>query len=137
MRRVDATIESIPLTTWAMVGGAGLLHVASVGLGESVSGAVLTPTVVYATLVLGVLSTAVAYPIFFTLIRDIGPVRTNLVAYVVPVFAAITAWLLFGDGVTPTTATGFVVVVAGVGLLQRQVVADELARAYRRLAATR
>ncbi|NIC00772.1 DMT family transporter [Halobacterium sp. R2-5] len=137
MRRVDATIESIPLTTWAMVGGAGLLHAASLGLGESVSGALVTPTVVYATLVLGVLSTALAYPVFFTLIRDVGPVRANLVAYVVPIFAAITAWLLFGDGVSLTTAAGFVIVVAGVALLQREVVADELSRAYRRFAATR
>lgn len=130
LRRVDATIDSIPLTVWAMAVGATLLHIASYSLGESLSRAVVTPTIVYAVLVVGILSTAIAYPIFFTLIRQIGPVRTNLVAYVVPVFAAITAWILFGEGVTLATTIGFLVVVAGVGLLERHVVADELTRAY-------
>lgn len=133
LRSVDAVLDSIPLTAWAMALGAALLHAASYLRGESLSGAAVTPDVVSAVLVLGVLSTAVAYPIFFTLVRQIGPVRTNLVAYAVPVFAAITAWILFGDGVTLPTAIGFLVVVVGVALLERHVVADELARAYRRL----
>jgi drug/metabolite transporter (DMT)-like permease len=132
LRSVDATLDSTPLTAWAMALGAALLHAASYVRGESLSGAAVTPIVVSAVLILGVFSTALAYPIFFTLVRRIGPVRTNLVAYAVPVFAAITSWLLFGDAVTLSTAVGFLVVVAGVSLLERRVVADELARAYRR-----
>jgi len=133
LRRVDATLDSIPLTAWAMALGALLLHAASVGLGESAAGAVVTTPVLYAVLVLGVLSTAAAYPIFFVLIRRIGPVRTNLVAYAVPIFAAVTSWVLFGTGVTPSTAIGFLVVVTGVAVLERQVVTTELRRAYRRI----
>jgi len=133
LRRVDATLDSIPLTAWAMALGALFLHAASVGLGESAAGAVVTTPVLYAVLVLGVLSTAAAYPIFFVLIRRIGPVRTNLVAYAVPIFAAVTSWLLFGTGVTPSTAIGFLVVVTGVAVLERQVVTTELRRAYRRI----
>ncbi|MFB6270119.1 MAG: DMT family transporter [Halobacterium sp.] len=129
LQRVEPTLDSIPMTTWAMVGGAALLHASSFALGESFGGSVLTPTVLAAVAVVGVLSTAVAYPIFFTLIRRIGSVRANLVAYAVPVCAAITGWLLFGAGVTPTTALGFVVVVTGVSLLERHVVAEELRRA--------
>lgn len=133
LRRVDATLDSIPLTAWAMALGAFLLHVVSVGIGESAADAVITTPILYAVLVLGVLSTAVAYPIFFVLIRKIGPVRTNLVAYAVPIFAAITAWILFGEGVTPSTAVGFLVVVTGVAVLERQVVREELGRVYRRV----
>jgi drug/metabolite transporter (DMT)-like permease len=62
LRRVDATLDSIPLTAWAMALGAAILHAVSVGLGESAAGTVVTTPVVYAVLVLGVLSTAVAYP---------------------------------------------------------------------------
>lgn len=130
LQRVEATLDSIPMTTWAMAGGAVLLHASSLALGESPGGSVLTPTVIAAVAVVGILSTAVGYPIFFGLIRRIGSVRANLVAYSVPIFAAITSWVLFGVGVTPTTALGFVVVVTGVSLLERHVVAAELRRAF-------
>jgi drug/metabolite transporter (DMT)-like permease len=55
-------------------------------------------------------------------------VRTNLVAYVVPVVAAVTGWLLLGEPVTAATGAGFLIVVAGVALLEREVLAAELGR---------
>ncbi|SDZ84402.1 Threonine/homoserine efflux transporter RhtA [Haloplanus vescus] len=127
-RRIESTIPSISLTAWAMAVGAVLLHVWSVGMGEHATTAALTPTVLLAILAVAIPSTAAAYPIYFTLIRRIGPVRTNLVAYVVPIVAALTGWLLLGESVTLATAVGFCVVVAGVALLERHVVAEEFAR---------
>lgn len=129
LQRLGATIDSIPLTTWAMVLGAVLLHGMSYGLGEAPTSGTLTPDIVSAVLVVGVLSTALAYPIYFTLIRQIGPVRANLVAYTVPIFAALTGLLLFGTGVTSATVLGFLVVVSGVSVLERRVLRDELRRA--------
>lgn len=129
-RRIEATVESIPMTAWAMGLGAVLLHAWSLAIGESAAGTTPTPTVVAAILAVAIPSTAAAYPIYFTLIRRIGPVRTNLVAYVVPIVAALTGWLLLGEPVTPATAVGFCVVVAGVALLERRVVAAELARLF-------
>ncbi|WP_251330175.1 DMT family transporter [Haloplanus pelagicus] len=131
MRRIDATMASTPLTAWAMALGAALLHLWSLAIGESAAGTEPTATLVLAVLVVAVPSTAAAYPIYFALIRRIGPVRTNLVAYVVPIFAALTGWLLLGEAVTLATAVGFCVVVAGVCLLERHVVAAELERAVR------
>ncbi|WP_257628494.1 DMT family transporter [Haloplanus salinarum] len=131
MRRIDATMASIPLTAWAMGLGAALLHVWSVAAGETAAALRTEPTMtlVLAVLVVAIPSTAVAYPIYFVLIRRIGPVRTNLVAYVVPIVAALTGWLLLGEPVTLATAVGFCIVVAGVCLLERHVVAAELGRA--------
>jgi drug/metabolite transporter (DMT)-like permease len=128
LRRVDTTLDSVPLTAWAMALGAGLLHVSSVGLGEQVGPGATAPGVVLALLSLALFSTALAYPIYFGLIRDIGPVRANLVAYLVPVVAALTGWALLREPVTAETVLGFVVVVAGVALLERQVLAVEFAR---------
>jgi drug/metabolite transporter (DMT)-like permease len=133
MQRIDATLHSIPLTAWAMVLGALLLHGWSLAAGESVAGAAPTTRLVLAVLVVAVPATAVAYPIYFGLLRRIGPVRTNLVAYLVPVVAAVTGWLLLDETITAATAVGFVVVVAGVALLERRVVAAELARTARLL----
>ncbi|GAB6862751.1 DMT family transporter [Haloplanus litoreus] len=128
MRRIDATMASVPLTAWAMALGAVLLHLWSLAIGESVADTAPTTTLVLAVLVVSIPSTAAAYPIYFTLIRRIGPVRTNLVAYVVPMVAALTGWLLLDEPVTLATAAGFCVVVAGVCLLERHVVAAELSR---------
>jgi drug/metabolite transporter (DMT)-like permease len=132
LRRLDATIDSVPLTVWAMALGALLLHATSGGVGEPLP-TTLSPSTALALLVVAIPATAVAYPIYFTLVRRIGPVRTNLVAYVVPVVAALTGWLLLDEPVTLATAVGFCIVVAGVALLERRVVAAELARLRRAL----
>jgi drug/metabolite transporter (DMT)-like permease len=132
LRRFDATLASIPLTAWSILLAGPLLHVGSVALGESPAlGDAFTPIVIAAVLVVGIPSTAVAYPIYFTLISRIGPVRTNLVAYFAPLFAAITGWVLLGEGVTVATAVGFLVVVTGIGVLERRVIHDEFERVKR------
>jgi len=131
LQRVDNTLDTVPLTAWSMVCGAAILHVASVGLGGSLSGITVTPSLLCAVLFLGIPSTAVAYAIFFTLIRRIGPVRTNLMSYFVPIVAAITGWVLLGEPVTANTVLGFLVIIAGVALLERHIVADEARTIYR------
>jgi drug/metabolite transporter (DMT)-like permease len=133
LRRVDTDLASVPVKAWAMALGAGLLHAASLVAGEPQPLALgsLAPGILAAVASLGVLSTAMAYPIYFGLIRSIGPVRANLVAYLVPVVAAVTGWLLLSQPVTVATVVGFLVVVAGVALLERQVVHAELTRLRR------
>ncbi|GAB7093780.1 EamA family transporter [Halolamina litorea] len=127
LRRIGASMNSVALTGWSMAGGALLLHLASVAVGEHPAGPV-TGEVVAAVLVLGLPSTALAYPIYFALIGKVGPVRTNLVAYVVPIVAAITGYLVLQQPITATTVIGFFVVLAGVALLERDVVREEVAR---------
>ncbi|MFB6117468.1 DMT family transporter [Halosegnis sp.] len=127
LRRIDAPLASVPTTAWAMAGGAALLHAASLVVGEGIVVPSSTPALV-AVGSLAVPSTAAAYPIYFGLIKRIGPVRTNLVAYLVPVVAALTGWLLLAEPVTLATVAGFLIVLAGVALLERQVVAEEVAR---------
>jgi drug/metabolite transporter (DMT)-like permease len=126
-------MESISLTAWAMAVGALLLHGASLAIGDSPTSVVgLSHITIASLLVVAVLSTALAYPIYFHLIGAVGPVRTNLVAYVVPVFAALTGWLLLGEPVSFWTAVGFLVVVAGFALVERETIRDEFLRIRRR-----
>lgn len=129
VQRVRARMESISLTAWAMAVGALLLHGASLAVGEAPASVVgLAPVTVVSLLVVAILSTALAYPIYFHLIGQVGSVRANLVAYVVPVFAALTGWLLLGEPVSPWTAVGFLVVVAGFALVERDTIRDEIDR---------
>lgn len=127
-QRFEPSMNSIPLTAWSMALGAVILHVTSIVVGESVADVALTPVVVASVLVVGIFSTALAYPIYFTLIRRVGSVRANLVAYVVPIVAAVVGWVLLGQAVTLNTVVGFCIVVAGVALLERRVVVAELDR---------
>ncbi|SEH65513.1 Permease of the drug/metabolite transporter (DMT) superfamily [Halopenitus malekzadehii] len=131
VRRYGTTMDSVPMTAWSMALGALVLHGLSWALGETVAGATITLRVALSVLVVGVASTAVAYPVYFVLLHRIGPVRANLVAYVAPVVAAITGWVLLDEPVTLATVVGFCVVVTGVALLERDVLATEFRRLSR------
>jgi len=133
LQRVGARMDSVPLTAWAMAVGAMPLHALSLGVGEPQFGIATASTATLASVVaLAIPSTAVAYAIYFGLIERAGSVRTNLVAYVVPVFAALTGWVLLGAGVTAATVLGFVVVVAGFALVERETLREGLRRFRRR-----
>lgn len=128
LRRIEPDLGSVPMTAWAMVLGGVLAHAGSLGLGETVAVADFTPLSLLAVASVGLLSTALAYPIYFGLIGRVGPVRTNLVAYAVPPVAALFGFLLLGEPVTLATGAGFLVVVAGFALLERRMLAEEVAR---------
>ncbi|WP_328765657.1 DMT family transporter [Haloarcula rubra] len=134
LQRLQPRMPSVSLTAWAMAGGAGILHTGSLLLGEPQPDLLTLDSVtVLSLLSVGIPSTAVAYAIYFGLIERVGPVRTNLVAYFVPVFAALSGWLLLDSPVSVWTGVGFLVVVAGFVLIERQVVGAELLRLHRRL----
>jgi drug/metabolite transporter (DMT)-like permease len=133
LRRLDPRMDGVALTAWAMAAGAVLLHAASLAVGESPASVVGLDAVALASvLVVGIPSTAVAYAVFFGLIARLGPVRANLVAYAVPVFAALSGWAVLGAPVSAATALGFCVVVAGFALVERDTLRAELCRLRRR-----
>jgi drug/metabolite transporter (DMT)-like permease len=66
-----------------------------------------------ATVALGVLGTGVSFAIYFTLIADVGPVRSSLVTYIVPAFALVYGVTLLQEAVTAGAVTGLVLVVLG------------------------
>jgi drug/metabolite transporter (DMT)-like permease len=59
---------------------------------------------------LAILSTAVAYLLFFWLIGRVGPVKTSTVTYAIPVFGVLWGALLLDEPVTPG-------IVAGLGCI--------------------
>ncbi|WP_254274520.1 DMT family transporter [Haloarcula marina] len=134
LRRIEPTLESVVVTAWSMAFGAVILHLGSLVVGEVQPNLFALDTVTLLSIAsLGIPSTAVAYAIYFGLIERIGPVRTNLVAYFVPVFAALSGWLVLESAVSPWTGVGFLVVVAGFSLIERQVVVSEVLRLWERL----
>ncbi|TKX81438.1 DMT family transporter [Halorubrum sp. SD626R] len=133
LRTVETSFSSIALTGWAMLFGALLIHGLSVGLGEPQQLPVAELPAVVALLFLGVLSSAVAYTIYFTLLDRLGAFEINLVSYVVPVVATVAGAVLLSEPVTPLTVAGFAVIVVGFALLKRHAIADEVPRLLSRV----
>jgi drug/metabolite transporter (DMT)-like permease len=126
--RLDTDVEIETLEAWSMVGGALLLHVTAVGLGEGLGDVRWGFDALWSLAFLAVAASAGGFLIYFTLLDRLGSVEINLVSYVVPPFAALTGWLLLGE--TPTLATwvGFLFVVVGFVLLKRRAIREELDR---------
>jgi drug/metabolite transporter (DMT)-like permease len=133
LRTVETSFSSVSLTGWAMLFGALLIHGFSLGLGEPQRLPSTALPALGALLFLGVLASAVAYVIYFTLLDRLGPFEINLVSYVVPVVATVTGALLLAEPVTPLTVAGFAVIVVGFGLLKRHAIADEVPRLLSRV----
>lgn len=69
-----------------------------------------------AAALLALLSTGVAYVLYFRLIANVGPSNAITVTFLIPVFAVAWGGLLLGEGVTLAMVVGCVVILAGTAL---------------------
>ena len=65
---------------------------------------------------LGVLSTGLAYFLYFQLIARVGPANAIAVTYLIPVFAMLWGRLFLGEAVTGAMLGGGAVILAGTAL---------------------
>lgn len=128
VRRADPSLNDVAFTGWAMVAGAVILHTASAAAGESVP-LDLSTAVVVALLYLAVFATGAAFLIYFLLLGRWGPLRVNLVSYLVPVVATLGGAVLLDEPITAFTVAGFLVILAGFALLNRPQLASLADRA--------
>lgn len=75
--------------------------------------AVPSATAIGSVAVLGVVCTAVAFLVFFALIREAGPVRATIITYFNPVVAVVLGVVLLREPFTLGIALGFVLILAG------------------------
>jgi drug/metabolite transporter (DMT)-like permease len=68
---------------------------------------------------LGVVCTALAFLVFFALIREIGPVRATVITYVNPAVAVTLGVLLLHERLTAGIVVGFVLILSGSVLAAR------------------
>jgi drug/metabolite transporter (DMT)-like permease len=69
-----------------------------------------------AVIALGVLSTGVAFILYYRLIADLGPVKALMVTLLIPVFGILWGVLLLGEPLTPGRIAGCAIVLAGCAL---------------------
>ncbi|ELZ55522.1 MULTISPECIES: DMT family transporter [unclassified Haloferax] len=125
-RRVDSELPIETMEAWSMLLGAGLMHVASAGLGERPGAVVLNVQSVAALAYLSLAASALGFLIYFDLLARLGPIEINLVSYVAPVFAALSGWAFLSEVPTPSTVGGFSLIFLGFVLLKRGAIRREL-----------
>ena len=76
--------------------------------------------VVAATVVLAVVCTALAFVLFFALIREVGPSRAVVFTYVNPAVALAAGVIVLGEPLTTWNVAGLALILAGSALATRR-----------------
>jgi drug/metabolite transporter (DMT)-like permease len=85
----------------------------------------LPPPAVPSTLAIGnllalaLLASAVAFPLYFRLIADVGAMRALTVTYLIPLFGVLWGWLFLGESLPASALAGGALILAGTALVTR------------------
>jgi len=72
-----------------------------------------SPAALASLLVLGLICTALALPIFFALIKEVGASRGTVISYVNPAVSVALGVIVLGEPLTIATIAGFLLIIAG------------------------
>ena len=129
VQRVDSELPTVGTVAWSTVFGALLLHLLSGGLSaESLADATITTETVVIVGYLAVFASAVGYVIYFDLLAQLGAIEINLVSYTVPVFAALSGWVVLGESIDWLSIVGFCVIFGGFVLLKHETLGNRIGR---------
>ena len=129
VQRIDGDLSTEGMVVWSNALGAILLHILSLALpSESLVNVDVTTSSLLAVVYLGVFASAVGYFIYFLLLDRLGAIEINLISYAAPVFAAASGWLVLGEQLEPLSIAGFLVIVAGFGLVKHEALRDQVLR---------
>lgn len=122
-RRIDAPIEIETMEAWSMLGGALVMHVASLAIREPIEpSSWVHPEAVGALAYLSIAASAVGFLLYFELLERLGAVEINMVSYVAPIVAAVVGWLYLEEAIDPATALGFVCIATGFLVVKRNAI---------------
>lgn len=134
VQRLDGDISSEGMVAWSTALGAFVLHLTSFAMpSESLSMVDVTTEGIIAVVYLAVFASAIGYVLYFQLLERLGAIEINLVSYTVPVFAALSGWLVLDEVLDAYSVVGFLVIFVGFGLLKRRALGEELQSVRRSL----
>lgn len=76
-----------------------------------------TPAAIGAMLALAVVSTAIAYPLFFRLLGRIGPTKVTTLTYIIPLFGVLWGSVFLDEPVTAGMYAGLALILGSVVLV--------------------
>jgi drug/metabolite transporter (DMT)-like permease len=112
-RKYVSGISSLAVATGSMIAASLFLLPGAVILWPADS---VTTGAWAAVIAMGVVSTGIAYALYFRLIANVGPAKAVAVTYLVPVFAVIWGTWLLDEAVTVTMLVGSVIILLGTAL---------------------
>ena len=74
---------------------------------------------ILAAIALAIFSTALAYILYFQLIKNIGATQTLTVTYLIPLFALVWGWFFLGEPLTVSMVFGGGLILSGVAISLR------------------
>jgi drug/metabolite transporter (DMT)-like permease len=77
----------------------------------------LEPSVLGATLALGLVNTFGAYLLFYPLLAALGAARTSMVTYIIPVVGLVLGTIFLGEQVDLGLIIGAIMIVGGIGIV--------------------
>ena len=127
VQRTDSDLPAEGTVAWSTALGAVVLHAISLGLpSESVADVTFSPGAVVTVGYLAVFASAIGYVIYFDLLDRLGAIEINLVSYTVPIFAALSGWLVLGESIDALAGVGFAVIFVGFLLVKRRALGRKL-----------
>lgn len=116
VRRTRHGMDVFAFTAWQMLVGAAFLHLGALAF-EGGGHAAWTTEGTISLLYLAIVSSSVGFVIYFTLLERVGPIRTNLVSHVAPVFAALASFVVLDAPLEARAFAAFVLIAGGFGLV--------------------
>jgi len=113
VRRTGHDMDLFAFIAWQSLAGAGILHVTSLLL-EGGGHAVFDPLGVASLVYLAIISSALGFAIYFTLLSRIGPIRLNFVSQVAAAVAAVGGLLVFQENPGLRGAGAFALIAVGL-----------------------
>src|SRR5574341_473966 len=115
-RNLLGRFDALRLTAYKL--GAGALMMAPIVLATQGTGdyGAMSLKGVACLLVLGLVSTGIAYAAYIWLFGAPGAVHASLVTYVIPIAGLVLAWSLLGESISVSTILGGMVIVCGVAI---------------------
>lgn len=121
LRHVEPIFTAvIPLSAafiWTFAGALALESPISLRMGSAA---------LFSILALGLVGTALAYPLYFFVMRAWGATRATLVTYLSPVVSVVLGALVLGEPADARLLAGFVLIAGGVVLANRRPTAQAL-----------
>jgi probable blue pigment (indigoidine) exporter len=131
VQRFSTTLPLESRQAWAMTVGALLLQTLSLARSESIASVQWTDEAVGALAYLVFVPSIAGFLAYFVLLDRLGSIRTNLVEYVTPIFAALVGWRWLGEGIDSLTLLGFLVIALGFALIQQRTLRAKLPQLHR------
>lgn len=107
-----------PLTLHQMFWGLLSLFIISFLFGETTN-VTISWQVAAAVLYLGAVGSAIAFVLYYWLLKNLSAITLSFIIYVTPVVAIIADWIAFGETIALKTFVGMLLIFVGIALSQK------------------